>query len=294
MEWTLSHANTIYSVRSGKQVKLYVGKNTQNLTHTRSMIVDSWITRRKSRESKTLEASFNIFNCKPTNILANFWNGWCRCFSWRTPWFVNTLIQWINFNLFFRLSVRHVGLMDTEVQLLNSLVRLAGQVRVDTWRVIRELSAIFTVQFNRILKVETRSKMPYILFISSPCQNRRIPECSWQNRRMLGIYSPCKNCRMSGAHYPVRATSIQCLWNGAFTSRFIFRSALPASDQTFSFLLDSLKSLLGHCKGARKTYKACIQSKELAHWEMYQRYAAASLAHAESAHKTHGIVGRPV
>ena len=98
----------------------------------------------------------------------------------------------------------------------------------------------------------------------------------------------------SGAHYLERATSIQCLWNGVFTSRFIFRSALPASDQIFSFVLDSLKRLLDHCKGARKTYKAWIQSEELAHWVMYQRCAAASLAHAESANKTHGIVGRPV
>ena len=65
-------------------------------------------------------------------------------------------------------------------------------------------------------------------------------------------------------------------------------------DQIFSFLLDSLKSLLDHCKGTRKTYKAWTQSKELAHLEMYQRYAAASLAHVESANKTHGIVGRPV
>ena len=52
---------------------------------------------------------------------------------------------------------------------------------------------------------------------------------------------------------------------GVFASRFIFRSALPASDHTFSFLLDSLISLLDHCKGARKTYKAWIQSKELGH-----------------------------
>ena len=45
------------------------------------------------------------------------------------------------------------------------------------------------------------------------------------------------------------------------------------------------------CKGARKTCKAW---KEVAQREMYQRYVAASLAHVESASKTHGIVGRPV
>ena len=59
--------------------------------------------------------------------------------------------------------------------------------------------------------------------------------------------------QLAEAHYPERATSIQCLWNGVFTSRFIFRLALPASDKTFPFLLDSLKSVLDHCKGARKT-----------------------------------------
>ena len=37
----------------------------------------------------------------------------------------------------------------------------------------------------------------------------------------------------SGAHYPERATSIQCLWNGVFTSRFIFRSALPGISLRF-------------------------------------------------------------
>ena len=40
-------------------------------------------------------------------------------------------------------------------------------------------------------------------------------------------------------------------------------------DQIFSFLSDSLKSILDHYKAARKTSKAWIQSNEL--WEMYQR-----------------------
>ena len=33
----------------------------------------------------------------------------------------------------------------------------------------------------------------------------------------------------AGAHHPERATSIQRLCNGVFTSRFIFRQALPAN-----------------------------------------------------------------
>ena len=48
-------------------------------------------------------------------------------------------------------------------------------------------------------------------------------------------------------------------------------------DQIFSFLSDSLKSILDHYKGARKTSKAWIQSNELAElalWEMYQRSLA--------------------
>ena len=55
----------------------------------------------------------------------------------------------------FRLSVRHVCRMNTQVRLLNSLVRLAGRVNSDldcsirnTERMIDEPYAIFTVQFN--------------------------------------------------------------------------------------------------------------------------------------------------
>ena len=42
-------------------------------------------------------------------------------------------------------------------------------------------------------------------------------------------------------------------------------------DQICSFISDSLKSILDHYKGARKTSKAWIQSNELALWEIYQR-----------------------
>ena len=46
---------------------------------------------------------------------------------------MNALLQWISClkvasNFLFRLSVRHVGRMNTQVRLLNSLVRLAGWV----------------------------------------------------------------------------------------------------------------------------------------------------------------------
>ena len=58
-------------------------------------------------------------------------------------------------NFLFRLSVRRVGRMNTQVRLLNSLVRLVGRVNGkhvgsmrNTERMIRELYAIFTVQFN--------------------------------------------------------------------------------------------------------------------------------------------------
>ena len=57
-------------------------------------------------------------------------------------------------------------------------------------------------------------------------------------------------------------------------------SSWDTSDQIFSFLLDSLKSLLDHCKGTRKTYKCgfnrknshtekCIKGMPLLHLHMW-------------------------
>ena len=67
-------------------------------------------------------------------------------------------------------------------------------------------------------------------------------------------------------------------------------------DQIFSFLLESIKSILDHYKGVRKTYKAWIQinprtnshsvkcTKGLLHiWKMWKVQ-----------NKMHGIVGSPV
>ena len=55
----------------------------------------------------------------------------------------------------FRLSIRHIGRMNAQVRLLNALFRFAGRVNSDlvgsmlnTERMIRELHAIFTVQFS--------------------------------------------------------------------------------------------------------------------------------------------------
>ena len=58
----------------------------------------------------------------------------------------------------FRLSVRHVSWMNTQVRLLN-----VGSMR-NMGRMIRELYAIFTVQFN--IQSRNISKMSYLLFIS--------------------------------------------------------------------------------------------------------------------------------
>ena len=61
------------------------------------------------------------------------------------------------FNFLFSLSVRHIGRMNTQVQLLDSWVRLVG-----------------LFEFVGSMHNMEQSKM----FISSPCQNRRIAECS--------------------------------------------------------------------------------------------------------------------
>ena len=76
-------------------------------------------------------------------------------------------------NLLFRLIVRHVGRMNTQVWLLNSLVRLAEQ-----WtRWLDDGNSTERMMINSIHNVEMPSKMSYLLLISFLCQNRRIAEC---------------------------------------------------------------------------------------------------------------------
>jgi len=74
----------------------------------------------------------------------------------------------------FRLSVRHVGRMNTQVRLLNSLVRLAGRVNSElvgsmrnTERMIRELSVIFSVQFNTQSRNTFFDVLPSVYFLNS-------------------------------------------------------------------------------------------------------------------------------
>lgn len=99
----------------------------------------------------------------------------------------------------FRLSVTHVGRMNTQVRLLNSLVRLAGKVNGELVgslrnmrRMIRELYAVFTVYLIQHTKLKHLKCLTFCLFPILA----RIAECSRQNRRMLGNYSPCQNRRM--------------------------------------------------------------------------------------------------
>ena len=74
--------------------------------------------------------------------------------------FRDGLVCQVASNFLFRLSVSHVGRMNTQVWLLNSLVRLVGRVNSElvgsirnTEWMIRQLYAIFTVQF----KTESRN-----------------------------------------------------------------------------------------------------------------------------------------
>ena len=48
-------------MRSGKQVRLNISKNTQNFKHTRSTIVDSWIELRKLSRLKYLQLQTNKY-----------------------------------------------------------------------------------------------------------------------------------------------------------------------------------------------------------------------------------------
>ena len=92
---------------------------------------------------------------------------------------MNTLIQWISCvkvasNFLFRLGVRPVGRMRTQVRLLNLLVRLAGWVNGKLVGSMRNAERMMLCSISSIHNVEMPSKMSYLLFISSPCQNRRM------------------------------------------------------------------------------------------------------------------------
>ena len=89
--------------------------------------------------------------------------------------FRDGLVCQVASNFLFRLSVSHVGRMNTQVWLLNSLVRLAGWVKSEPFGSLRKNAE--RMMFNSIHKIEMPSKMFYLLFISSLCQNRRIAEC---------------------------------------------------------------------------------------------------------------------
>ena len=89
--------------------------------------------------------------------------------------FRDGLVCQVASNFLFRLSVSHVGRMNTQVWLLNSLVRFAGWVKSEPFGSLRKNAE--RMMFNSIHKIEMPSKMFYLLFISSLCQNRRIAEC---------------------------------------------------------------------------------------------------------------------
>ena len=90
------------------------------------------------------------------------------------------LIQWISCvkvasNFLFRLSIWHVGRMNTQVWLLNSLVRLTGWV---TSEFVGSMRNMKRMMFNSVHNVGTPSEMSYLLFIYFPCQHRRMAEGS--------------------------------------------------------------------------------------------------------------------
>ena len=93
-----------------------------------------------------------------------------------------------------------------KVRLQSSLFRLAGRVTVnsmrETERMIRELFAIFTIQFNTQSRNTVLSKMSYLLFIS------------WRRTRCF-------------EHYTVSTS--YCLWGSQNLSKYVItcQSNLP-------------------------------------------------------------------
>ena len=78
--------------------------------------------------------------------------------------------------------------------------------------------------------------------MESRCEEEEKSGVSRRQEENLGIPMCKVSCiLLPGAHYPERATSIQCLWNDVFTRRFIFRISpsrglvWDSSDQIRSF-----------------------------------------------------------
>ena len=87
---------------------------------------------------------------------------------------------WIHWSSEYRVSKLlqiswHVGRTNTQVWLLNSLVRLTGWVNSELVGSMRNTERMM---FNSVHNVETPSEMSYLLFIYFPCQNRWMVECS--------------------------------------------------------------------------------------------------------------------
>ena len=124
--------------------------------------------------------------------------------DWLLDLCMDKQIQWIScvkvLSIFlFRLNVRHVGRMNTQVWLLNSLVRLAGWVNSE---LVGSMCHTERKLFNSVQNGEIPSEMSYLVFISSACQNRRMAECclpeSCLEVTVLARIAESRNHRMFG------------------------------------------------------------------------------------------------
>ena len=82
---------------------------------------------------------------------------------------LNLLVAWLSTHGW------NVGRTNTQVWLLNSLVRLTGWVNSELVGSMRNTERMM---FNSVDNVETPFEMSYLLFIYFPCQNRWMVECS--------------------------------------------------------------------------------------------------------------------
>jgi len=123
----------------------------------------------------------------------------------------------------------YVDRMNTQVRLQNSLFRLAGRVNSElvgsmrnTKRMIRELFAIFTVQFNTQSRNTVLSKTSYLLFIS--WRRTRCFEhytvctsyCLWESHNLSKYVITCQsnlNCRFSSTKKKKIRRNLTVAWH---------------------------------------------------------------------------------